>query len=176
MGATVFLTLIWSMQAGVKPGLTLHLLGATVMTLCFGPPLAFIGLNAALLGITLNGSVGWVGFAANALLMAGVGVGISRLVFYVVSKHLPKHFFVYIFCNSFFGAGLTVATVGVVSSVVFALDGVYSAEYLLGEYLPYFLLLGFSESWLSGMVMTLCVIYRPTWVQSFDDASYLANK
>jgi uncharacterized membrane protein len=29
---------------------------------------------------------------------------------------------------------------------------------------------------LSGMLMTLFVIYRPNWVATFDDSSYLANK
>jgi hypothetical protein len=35
------LTLLWHLQAGVRPGLSLHLLGATVFTLCFGWALAF---------------------------------------------------------------------------------------------------------------------------------------
>ena len=44
------------------------------------------------------------------------------------------------------------------------------------EYLPYFLLLAFSEAWLSGGVLTVFVIYRPHWVGSFDDAHYIFHK
>ena len=54
--------------------------------------------------------------------------------------------------------------------------GAYEWEYLSGEYLPYFLLLAFSEAWLSGMVMTLFVVYRPNWVLTFDDSRYLTGK
>lgn len=48
--------------------------------------------------------------------------------------------------------------------------------YLFEEYLPYFLLLAFSEAWLSGGVLTVFVIYRPRWVGSFDDAHYIFHK
>ena len=39
--------------------------------------------------------------------------------------------------------------------------GAYPADLLLSEYLPFFLLLGFAEAWLSGMALTLLVVYRP---------------
>ncbi|MDQ5907391.1 MAG: hypothetical protein QG590_1876, partial [Pseudomonadota bacterium] len=72
LGIIVALMLLWSLKAGIKPGLSLHLLGATVFTLAFGPYLAFIGLVLVLVGISLNGGAGWPEFAANALLMRGV--------------------------------------------------------------------------------------------------------
>lgn len=176
LGMIVLLTLLWSMVAGVKPGLNYHLLGATVFTLCFGPYLAFIGLSGVLLGVTLNGAAGSFAFGLNALLLAGVGVWISQSLFRWAQSWLPKHFFVFIFINGFLAAALMSMAVGVAASILMGLAGIYSADYLLTEYLPYFLLLGFSEAWLSGMVLTLFVVYRPDWVPSFDDASYLAGK
>ena len=176
LGMIVLLTLIWSLKAGVKPGLSLHLLGATVFTLSFGPHLAFIGLSLVLFGISLNGEAGYLAFGLNALLMAGVGVLLSQAIYRSVFRLLPRHFFVYIFANGFFGAALTVFGVGLVAAVVLAIAGAYEWNYLASEYLPYFLLIGFSEAWLSGMLMTLFVIYRPNWVATFDDSSYLTNK
>lgn len=176
LGMIVLLVLLWSLKAGVKPGLTLHLLGATAFTLCLGPQLAFIGLSAVLAGVTFNGGEGWLSFALNSLLLAGVGVATSWGVFRLAERWLPKHFFVYVFVNAFFGSALTLLVVGACIALVLALGGAYSFEYMWGEYLPYFLLLGFSEAWLSGMVMTLFVIYRPDWVATFDDSRYLANK
>lgn len=176
LGMIVLLTLVWSMKAGVKPGLALHLLGATVFTLSFGPHLAFIGLSLVTLGITLNGAAGGFAYALNALLLAGVGVVLSQRLYRLFSLWLPKHFFVYIFVNGFFGAALTTIGVGIVSTCFLAMAGAYEWEYLSGEYLPYFLLLAFSEAWLSGMVMTLFVVYRPNWVLTFDDSRYLTGK
>jgi uncharacterized membrane protein len=45
LGTIVVLMLFWSMKAGVKPGLNLHLLGATAFTLMVGRQLAIIGLS-----------------------------------------------------------------------------------------------------------------------------------
>lgn len=175
-GMIVLLTLIWSIKAGVKPGLSLHLLGATLFTLCFGWQLAFVGLSLVLAGITLNGAAGYFAYATNALLLAGVSVGVSHLVCHLVDRHLPKHFFVFIFANGFFGAALTMIAVGMVSTLLMGLAEIYDFGYLTSEYLPYFLLLGFSEAWLSGMLITLFVVYRPSWVFSFNDSFYFAKK
>jgi len=176
LGMIVLLTLIWSMKAGVKPGLSLHLLGATVFTLSFGPHLAFVGLSLVLLGISINGGFGIFAYAINALLMAGVGILISQMMYRFVLRYLPRNFFIYVFINGFFTAALSVIGVGVVATLLLVTASAYEWEYLSSEYLPYFLLLGFSEAWLSGMLITLFVIYRPNWVSTFDDASYLANK
>lgn len=176
LGMVVLLTLVWSLKAGVKPGLTLHLLGATVFTLSFGPHLAFVGLSLVTAGVTLNGEAGSFAYALNALLVGGVAVSLSQLFYRTLSSVLPKHFFVYIFVNGFFGAALTIIGVGFCVSVFLALAGAYEWDYLIGEYFPCFLLLGFSEAWLSGMMMTLFVVYRPSWVLTFDDSRYLAGK
>lgn len=176
LGMIVLLTLIWSLKAGVKPGLALHLLGASLFTLSFGPRLAFIGLSLVMAGITLNGAAGPFAFGVNALLLAGLGVGFSQLFYRLFSTWLPKHFFVYIFIHGFFGAALTVICVGFSIVSFLALTGAYPWDYLISEYFPYFLLLAFSEAWLSGMIITLFVVYRPAWVITFDDSRYLADK
>ncbi len=176
LGMVVILTLLWSLKAGVKPGLSLHLLGATVMTLCFGWRLAFVGLCLVLVGVSLNGDAGWTSYAADALLMGGVGVMVSQTIYRLADRFLPRNFFVYVFMNGFFGAWVTVLCIGLASTLVLAGADIYSFEYLSDEYLPFFMLLGFSEAWLSGMVITLFVLYCPSWVVSFDDARYLKDQ
>ena len=176
LGMIVLLTLFWCLKAGVKPGLNFHLLGATLFTLCFGPHLAFVGLCLVLVGVTLNGAAGPFAYAANALLQAGAGVVIAQTVHRLVTRWLPAQFFIFIFVNSFFGGALTILGVGFLVTVLLSISGVYVWDYLIDEYFPYFMLLGFSEAWLSGMLTTLFVIYRPEWIVAFDDSRYLANK
>lgn len=176
LGMVVLLTLVWSLKAGVQPGLAFHLIGATIFTLSFGARLAFIGLSVVSAGVCLNAGEGALSYAANTLLVGGVGVLISHLLFWLFSSVLPRHFFVYIFVNSFLAAALTTVGVGFVVTMVLGLAKIYAWGYLFGEYFPYFLLLAFSEAWLSGMVMTLFVVYRPDWVITFDDSRYLADK
>lgn len=176
LGMVVLLTLVWSLKAGVKPGLALHLVGATVFTLSFGPALAFIGLCIVTAGVTLNGAAGYFAYAANAILLAGGGVAISHSLYRLICRLLPANFFIYIFINAFLGAALTIQGLGLLATTLLAVAGAYSWEYLIAEYFPYFLLLGFSEAWLSGMLMTLFVVYRPQWVATFDDERYLTDK
>ena len=46
LGFAVGLTLLWSLRAGVKPGLSLHMLGAMAATLTLGPWLGLLALGA----------------------------------------------------------------------------------------------------------------------------------
>lgn len=184
LGAIVVLTLLWSMKAGVKPGLNLHLLGATAVTLMFGRQLAIVALSLVLVATTLNGSFNnalggvpaWQSFALNALVMAVFPVGVAYAILRCVERCLPAHLFVYIFFAAFFGAGLGVVATGVLSALLLLLAGVYSTDLLLAEYLPFYLLLGFAESWLNGAAVTLMVVYYPRWLGSFDDRRYLWQK
>ena len=98
------------------------------------------------------------------------------LIHRLVLRLLPRHFFVYVFINGFFAAALTVFGVGLAATLLLGIARAYEWEYLATEYLPYFILLGFSEAWLSGMLVTLFAVYRPDWIVTFDDSSYLTNK
>ena len=80
LGCIVVLTLLWSMKAGVQPGLSLHLVGATMMTLMFGPALAVVGLAAVLAAVTLNGGGDWASIGLSTLISIAVPVGVAVCV------------------------------------------------------------------------------------------------
>lgn len=174
-GAIVVLMLLWSMKAGVKPGLNLHLLGVTALTLMFGWQLAVLALCVVLAAVTVNGGAGWQSYGLNGLVMAMFPVMVSQALMRLVTRRLPANLFVYVFCAAFLGAALVTAATGVLAALLLWAAGVYGAETLLGEFLPYFLLLGFAEAWLNGAAITLMVVYRPHWVGSFDERRYLSK-
>ncbi|MDR2165306.1 MAG: energy-coupling factor ABC transporter permease [Zoogloeaceae bacterium] len=173
LGMIVVLMLVWSLKAGVKPGLDLHLTGIVLFTLAFEPPLAIVGLNLVLSGLTLNGVIAWQAFALNALMTAGVGVALAHGIHRLVDRFLPCHFFIFLFLKGFFGSAMTVICIGLGFTLLYGLSETYAFPYLMEEYLPYYLLLGFSEAWLSGMALTLMLVYASGWVATFDDAVYL---
>jgi uncharacterized membrane protein len=176
LGVVVVLTLLWSMKAGVKPGLNLHLLGATAFTLMFGRQLAIVGLSIVMAAVTLNGAAGWEAYGLNVLVTAVFPCFAAGLLLKIVLRYLPPNFFCYIFCAAFFGAAVAVVSTGLLSTIVLWLAGVYSADMLFEEYFPYFALIGFAEAWLNGAAITLMVVYRPSWVDSFDDRFYLFKR
>jgi len=176
LGIAAMLALVWSMKAGVKPGLNLHLLGAMLAVLCLGARLALVALALALTGIAFNGGIDWQAWPINYVLMAVVPVILANAIRKWVERHLPAHFFVFVFVVGFAGSFVVIMLQGVFASVALAFSGAYEVGYLANGYLPFFLLLGFSEAWLSGALITLFVVYRPEWVVTFDDRRYLLNK
>lgn len=180
LGTIVVLTLIWSLKAGAKPGLHLHLLGATTFTLMFGRQLALIGLSIVLAAVTFNASLkgihGWQAFALNALALIVVPVFVAHGIWRFVERFLPANIFVYIFVAAFFGGGAAAVASGIFSGLMFWSAGIYGLELLMSDYLPFYFLLGFAESWLNGAAITLLVVYYPRFVGSFDDRRYLWKK
>ena len=180
LGTLVILTLVWSMKAGIKPGLNLHLLGATMLALMFGRQLAIIGFAIVLAAVTFNQSLkgieAWHAFALNALVLAVFPVLLADAIRRGVERYLPPNFFVYIFVAAFFGAAVTAVATGLLASLLLWAGDVYPVAMLFEDYFPYYILLGFSEAWLNGAVITMMVVYVPHWVGSFDDRRYLLNK
>ncbi len=175
-GMCVGLLMVWVIKAGVAPGLNFHLLGATLLTLRFGWQLAMVGMSAVLIGVTLNGMSGWHAFSVNALLMGALPVIVSQLVLVYGRRLLPRHFFIYVFVNAFFGGALAMACTGVASTALLLAGHAYSWNQLADQYLPFYLLMVFPEAILTGSVIALFVVYRPQWVGTFSDEQYLRNK
>lgn len=176
MGSCVALMLLWTIEAGISPGLNFHHLGATALTLMFGWQLAIIGSSVIVLGVTLNGMGGWEAFGLHVLLLGVLPVMVSHGIYRLVDTRLPNHFMVYIFLCAFLGAGLAMAVSAFMAVGVFTLSGTYSLERIAYEYLPFFPLIILPEALLNGMTMTLLVGLRPDWVSTFDDERYLNHK
>ena len=125
------------MKAGVKPGLDMHLLGATMFTLMFGPRLAILGLSLVLAGVTLNngllGREGWEAYALNALALAVFPALLADAIRRVVDRCLPGNFFIYVFVTAFFGAAITAMASGVLACGLLWLAGVYPARFMRDE-------------------------------------------
>lgn len=176
LGASVIMFVLWNIAAGTRPGLNLHLLGATAMTLMFGPELAFLGLTLVMLIATLTGHGNLASLPVNALLSGALPVALAFAIYRLVDTRLPNHFFIYVFVNAFASAGIVTATTGIIIISLLSALAIYPSAYLFSEYLPYFILLSWSEALLTGMVITLLVVYRPEWVATFDDKRYLQGK
>jgi uncharacterized membrane protein len=175
-GAVLVLVLAWHMRASAGPGLDMHLLGATLLTLIAGPRLALLSLTAVLVATTLNGDASWTQFGPNALVTVLVPIGASAAVLSITERYLPTHLFVYIFVAGFVGAGVSLLVSGLAASALLLLSGSFPVDVVAYQYAPYFLLLAFSEAWLTGIVVTALVVYRPEWVATYDDARYLTGK
>lgn len=176
LGAGVMLLLLWSMRAGLAPGLDLHLLGATTITLMFGWQLALVELALVCSGMVLLGPETWPWLGFDYLTSGLVPVTLSWALFRWADSHLPNHFFIYLFVSVFFAAALcSIAKSLAVTGLLMLMDS-YSFSQITEQYLIYLPLLAFPEAFVNGAVMTVMIALRPAWVVTFDDSRYLQGK
>ena len=173
--AILGLLFIWTLQAGVVSALTLHLLGATLLTLMFGWAFAILAMSILLISLSLMHDGSWLALPWNALLLGVLPITISYGLFRFTDRFLPNNFFIYIFICAFFGAALSMAGVVLATTGMHYLSGAFTFAYVGYNYLPYGLLLMFPEAFITGMLMSVFVAYRPQWVSTFDDRRYLQS-
>lgn len=170
--ATVALVVLWQIRAGTLPGLSLHLLGAMLSTLVFGPALAVVPLTVALLFAMLTTGADWVTLGLNACLLVFWPILLSALLARGLGR-LPANIFVFIFLGGFFSSALVVLLTGWLVSLVLWLMQLYPWGGMLEDFAAYWLLVAFSEAWLTGMLLTVLVVYRPERVALFDPVRYI---
>ena len=176
LGATVVALALWQIRTGVKPGLTFHLYGMAALTLMFGFWRATFAGVLILFANAVFGRGSWSALGMDALLTAALPAALSWGLFRLLDRRLPNHFFIYVLGNAFFGAALSVAAIGLATTALMALGGAYPLDYLLSHYTPYALLISWGEAFTTGMMVTVMVVYRPAWVETFDDVRYIQNK
>jgi len=166
----------WLIRASLISGINMHLSGAMLMALMFGWRLGFIGMCLVNLVTTLINDALLVNLGLSVLLNVLLPVTLSYTIFMVLEAKLPRHFFIYIFGSAFFGTWISSLLMGFMTALCLWVFGAFEWTLLSREFLPYHFLMGFSESFLTGGLITLFVVYRPQWVYSFRDERYLIGK
>lgn len=165
--AAALVAALWGLRTGLPQGVGLHFLGAAGLYLLFGAPRALLGLAlaaplAALLGGTPLGEAPWSWLADGAL-----PVTVVWAMHRAILRTAPVNPFFYVFGVAFAGAGLSM----IASLALHAVTGARVEPFVaLG------LMMGFGEAFLTGMLVTILVVYRRDWVATFDDARWLAPR
>lgn len=175
LGTIALLVLLWSMRAGITPGLSFQFLLVTVLTLMHGWRLALVGVAAVLAGECLlqGGTAPWSAWAANFLCYGVVPVAFVHALHGAVQRWLPHNYFVYFFGTVFFGSMLAFNLAGFARIALLAANGTLAQAQLASEYLVWLPMVSLAEAFINGIVMAMAVVYRPEWVSSFDDRLYL---
>ncbi|MFO1413035.1 MAG: energy-coupling factor ABC transporter permease [Burkholderiales bacterium] len=172
-GSIFALTVLWSVRAVVQDAMVIHLLGTAGFALAAGAPLALIGGAVVALASALVHGTPLAHAPAVFLTSVALPAAVALSVLRASQRLLPPNFFVYTIVACFLGGALGCGLAGLASAVQIALTGAVDPEVVFGDYVPYLLYLAFGEGTLTGMMLTLAVVYRPQWVATFDDAFYL---
>jgi uncharacterized membrane protein len=172
LGSIVALSLLWMMSGRLGATVQFHLLGATLAYLMFGLPLAVVVMTAVALVAAAIGTVPWTTVALTALVSGVLPAVIAHGVLRATEARLPGNLFIYVFGAAFFGAAVAMVASSACAALLIA-TGVPPDRMAAPEWLPMFVLLGFGEATLTGMLAALFVVYRPTWIRTFRDERYL---
>jgi uncharacterized membrane protein len=176
LGAIVLINFMWMIRADLPNGLNFHLLGASLLCLLFEWQFALLATAIIVAIHTALGNLPWVNYALNWLTLGAVPIIFVRIVLYLVQRYLPHNFFIYIFVNAFFISGISAYLAGGVSAIWLYQLLNYPAHMVFDQYMPTLFFIMLPEAACTGIVMTMLVVYKPTWVATFHDRWYLKNR
>jgi len=176
LGTAVALMLLWRMRVDTLPGMDVHLIGATTVYLMFGLRLGGLLLALAAAAASLAAGRPLLAIGPEWLLHGLVPLVASAAVITTAERRIPAHPLMFLWGYGFLVSGIAVFAGGLAETLMHAAIGSRPWALLSEEYLPFFLLLGFSEAFVAGALLTLMVVYRPGWVARFDDAVYLRKR
>ena len=172
---TLFFTVLWRLNAGIEPGLSFHLFGASLMTLLFGFPYMVLGGVLGMVGNALSGVGAIVDVPASALAVLIIPGAITHLIWRLSVQFLPPNFFIYVWVVGFFGAAIGMAVSATATTTLLWTAGLFDLHYLMHYFFPFMLMQGFPEGFVTGTILSLLVVYQPTWVATFRDSFYLQH-
>jgi uncharacterized membrane protein len=174
MAATLAVMLMWQLRAQAVDWLTLHLVFTVLMTLVFKMPLALISnvmVNVAMVAIGRND---WSLMGANMLVTGIVPATVTGFVWRIVDRRLPDNLMVFLFACGFFGTALATLGGGLSAVALIIVAGTDpEAVYLAQEYARFLPLLMPSEAFITGMLLSILLVYHPSWVATFNDHRYI---
>jgi uncharacterized membrane protein len=176
LGSLSLLLVVWSMKAGITPGLSVRFLLVTAVTLLHGWHLAVTAGALVLTVMSYLGLAEWSLFGPNLLCMAIVPALFTAWFHERVHALLPANYFVYFFVTTFLGSALAFNLAGLVRVGLLALSGTLDVAHVSAEYFAILPLMSFGEAVVNGTLIGMAVVYRPRWVMSFDDRVYLARR
>ncbi len=170
LAATVAVTLLWQLRAQAVDWLTLHLMFTALLTLVFKAPLALLSCLLVNLAMVVLGRVAWPLLGVNLLVTGVVPALVMVLVWRLVDRRLPDHLMVFLFVCGFFGTALATLAAGLSAVGLMAL-GANDPEVMHQalEYPRFLPLLMPSEAFITGMLLSILLVYHPDWVATFND-------
>lgn len=139
----------------------------------FGRDLARLAAVPAIAAVLAWRGGDWTGAGATWLLAAWVPVAVADALRRAADRWAPRNVFTFIFLAGFLAPGAAYVATVAVASAAHAAAGTAPWERLAEGFLPFGLLLGWGEAFLSGVLTAIFVVYEPRWMATFDDARYL---
>ncbi|KGY12092.1 membrane protein [Vibrio tubiashii] len=169
------LFILWSADAGVKEGLSIHFLGITALTLMYGWQSASALSIVITLLMAVIGKVSFFSVPEYLLMSCLIPVSISYVTFSLSYHFLPRNIFVFIFVAGFLNGGVTGTLHLIINSAYLLTTTEHDWQTIYDNYLIFTPLLAFPEGLLNGMTIAVLTVFKPELVRVFSDRDYIYN-
>lgn len=170
--ASIMTMVLWFMRTGEHPGLYMHILGVTGLTLVLGWRMALVGSLFAVLGSAVLGLEPWPSVGVAGLLLAAFPIFLTQGIIRLADRRLPPSTFAYVFVCAFCGSVLAAGLARMAVAGLLWWSGAYPPEQLMEDYLrllPFVLL---PEGLINGLFVSALAAYRPRWLTTLNPRHY----
>lgn len=175
-GLLIGLFVFWQLNAGIRPGLNFHLIGATLCVLMFGWQIALATVSTIMTASWFWNDLPLITLGLNGLLMVALPVALSEGVLRFSQRHLPKNLFLFVLGNGFGCAALTILSTSFAATLVLLLFSAYTWAQIQYYYLVGTPILMLTEAFATGAMITAFTVFQPDAVMNFSDEEYLVGK
>ncbi|WP_192036837.1 energy-coupling factor ABC transporter permease [Halomonas sp. YLGW01] len=177
LAAAVAVMLLWQLRAQAVDWLSLHLVFTALLTLLFRAPPALAVNLAVNLAMVAIGKVAWPLLGVNVLISGVIPALVMGRVWRLVDRSLPDNLPVFLFACGFFGVALATLAAGLSTvGIVWLGNDDPQSWFLVREYALFLPLLMPAEAFISGMLLSLLLVYHPHWVATFNTHRYIDTK
>lgn len=176
IGLTLWLGMLWLLPVGVRDGLKLHPLGATLCFLLFDWQIASLLLSVLLLASSLYNGTNLAALGSIGLVMIVVPIAVSRLFLELFDRFGKKNYFAFVLWNGYLGGIVTMLSVGLLNGLLVVAFGAYNWFTIKNVYLAYLPIICATESVLTGAFISGFAAFKPNAVAHFDQDHYFTNK
>jgi len=166
----------WQMNAGIRPGINFHVLGATLFMLMFGSHVATIALTLIMLASWLRTDAALLSLGLNGLLMISLPVIFSDWLLRFSKRNLPKNLFLFALWNGFACGAFTIVLNVTATVLLLLLFTHYTWPQIQYHYLIPAPIIVLTEAFTTGAMTTAFTVFQPQAVMNFSDEEYINGK
>jgi uncharacterized membrane protein len=171
-GAFVF----WQLNAGIRPGINFHVLGATLFMLMFGSHVATVTITLIMLASWLRTDATLLSLGLNGLLMISLPVTFSDWLLRFSKRNLPKNLFLFALWNGFACGAFTIVLNVAATVLLLLLFTHYTWPQIQYHYLIPAPIIVLTEAFTTGAMTTAFTVFQPQAVMNFSDEEYINGK
>lgn len=176
IGLGLWLGALWLFPVGVREGLKLHPLGATLCFLIFDWQIATLLLSLILYVSLRHDGTSLIALGNIGLVMITLPVLLSRLCLTLFYRYGKPNYFGFVLWNGYAAGALTMLAVALVNGYLIMMTGKYNTFTMRNVYFDYLPIIMSAESALTGAFISGFAAFLPHAVTHFNPDIYYAKQ